>query len=220
MELILVIIFGAVMAASGVTDPESKDISEALKTPQTEVVTPVAQELKPDPEPAKEPEPAPQPVKEPEPTPQPVKDPEPEPEPEEPKEEVTAEQTQNQDSKPEEEEVNLVQEQSTGENDKKGLSMLNIILYILGAIAVIAAGIYFFMRREPAPSAADIARDQSSSESTPEPQQEEPVQKETYSEPEPQQPAQEETQTESTQEETTSDNTDNSSSNDDENNNR
>ena len=39
--------------------------------------------------------------------------------------------------------------------------MLNIILYILGAIAVIAAGIYFFMRREPeAQSAADIARSQ------------------------------------------------------------
>ena len=39
--------------------------------------------------------------------------------------------------------------------------MLNIILYILGAIAVIAAGIYFFMRREPEQSAADIARSQS-----------------------------------------------------------
>ena len=43
------------------------------------------------------------------------------------------------------------------------------MLYILGAIAVIAAGIYFFMRREPSPqSAADIARAQSQ-EPTPEP---------------------------------------------------
>ena len=40
--------------------------------------------------------------------------------------------------------------------------MVNILLYILGAIAVIAAGIYFFMRREPTPqSAADIGRAQS-----------------------------------------------------------
>ena len=55
------------------------------------------------------------------------------------------------------------------------------MLYILGAIAVIAAGIYFFMRREPSPqSAADIARAQSQ-EPTPEPQ------------PEPEQTVQEET---------------------------
>ena len=75
--------------------------------------------------------------------------------------------------------------------------MLNIILYILGAIAVIAAGIYFFMRREPDQSAADIARSQSQ-ESTPEPQEEQPAQEETYSEPESQteQPAQEETYSE------------------------
>ena len=54
------------------------------------------------------------------------------------------------------------------------------MLYILGAIAVIAAGIYFFMRREPSPqSAADIARAQSQ-EPTPEPQPE-PEQPETRS---------------------------------------
>ena len=75
--------------------------------------------------------------------------------------------------------------------------MVNILLYILGAIAVIAAGIYFFMRREPSTqSAADIARAQSQQDPTPEPQ-EEPAQEETYSEPEPQpepeQPVQEET---------------------------
>ncbi|MBT5781582.1 MAG: hypothetical protein HOI03_00290, partial [Candidatus Marinimicrobia bacterium] len=104
------------------------------------------------------------------------------------------------------------------------LSMLNIILYILGAIAVIAAGIYFFMRREPDQSAADIARSQSQ-ESTPEPQEEQTTQEETYSEPEPEteQPVQEETQTETTEtvENSTSENTnDQSSNNDDENNNK
>ena len=102
--------------------------------------------------------------------------------------------------------------------------MLNIILYILGAIAVIAAGIYFFMRREPAQSAADIARSQSQ-DSTPEPREEQPAQEETYSEPEPEteQPVQEETQTETTEpeENSTPENTnDQSSNNDDENNNR
>ena len=60
--------------------------------------------------------------------------------------------------------------------------MVNILLYILGAIAVFylkTAGIYFFMRREPSPkSAADIARAQSQQDPTPEPQ-EEPTQEET-----------------------------------------
>ena len=102
--------------------------------------------------------------------------------------------------------------------------MLNIILYILGAIAVIAAGIYFFMRRESSPkSAADIARAQSQKDLTPEPQ-EEPAKEETYSEPEtqpePEQPVQEEKPSETTEEETQSGNDDQSSNNDDENNNR
>ena len=101
-----------------------------------------------------------------------------------------------------------VTEETPIEEEKEGLSIVNIMLYILGAIAVIAAGIYFFMRREPSPqSAADIARAQSQ-EPTPEPQQE------------PEQPVQEETPTETTQEEPQSENTDQSSNNDDENNNR
>ena len=84
---------------------------------------------------------------------------------------MNSEQAQEQDAKPEEEEITPTQEETTEASEDKGLSMLNIILYILGAIAVIAAGIYFFMRREPEQSAADIARSQSQ-ESTPEPQEE------------------------------------------------
>ena len=223
MDLIIVLAIGAIVAATGVISPISKDndITEEVKVIETkEVKVP-----EPIPEPAKEPEP--------EPTPEPAK----EPEQEEPKEEINEQQTQEQDAKPEEEEIKIAQEVTAAENEEKGLSMLNIILYILGAIAVIAGGIYFFMRREPAESAADIARTQTSSESTPEPQQEEPaleesypepepqqpVKEESYSEPEPQQPVKEETQTESTKtdENSTSDNTnDQSSNNDDENNNK
>ena len=122
------------------------------------------------------------------------------------------------------EEVQPVTEETTETTEEKGLSMVNILLYILGAIAVIAAGIYFFMRREPTPkSAADIARAQSQQDPAPEPQ-EEPAQEETYSEPEPQpepeQPVQEETPTETTEEQSKTDNTNQSSNNDDENNNR
>ena len=204
MDLLAILIIGAVVAATGVINPKAKDPDEIAKAPETQVITPV--------------------VKEPEPQPEPEPTPAPEPEPEQPKEEVSAEQTQEQDAKPEEEVITPTQEETTGSSEDKGLSMLNIILYILGAIAVIAAGIYFFMRREPDQSAADIARSQSQ-ESTPEPQEEQPAQEGTYSEPEPEteQPVQEETQTETTEteENSTSENTnDQSSNNDDENNNR
>ena len=208
MDLILVFAIGAIVAATGVINPNKQDPEEVSKAPETQVITPV-----------KEPEPEPAPTPEPEPTPAP------ESEPEQPKEEVNAEQTQKQDAKPEEEEITPAQEEEATEaNEDKGISMLNIILYILGAIAVIAAGIYFFMRRDPEQSAADIARSQSQ-EPTPGPQEEQPAQEETYSKPEPEteQPVQEETQTETTEteENSTSENTnDQSSNNDDENNNR
>ena len=88
------------------------------------------------------------------------------------------------------------------------------MLYILGAIAVIAGGIYFFMRREPkAQTAADIARAQSQEPiSEPQPEPEQPVQEETSNEPN--QPTQEESQTENNQVENQSENTDQSSSDD------
>lgn len=63
-------------------------------------------------------------------------------------------------------------EEKVDATEENGISVLNIILYILGAIAVIAAGIYFFMRRDPAQSAADIAREQTSLETSPEPEEE------------------------------------------------
>ena len=200
MDLILIIAIGAIVAVTGVINPNKQDPEEVAKASETQVTTPV--------------------VKEPEPVPEPT--PAPEPEPEEPKEEVNSEQAKEQDAKPEEEEITPAQEETVEASEDKGLSMLNIILYILGAIAVIAAGIYFFMRREPVQSAADIARSQSQ-DSTPEPLEEQPVQEETYSEPEPEteQTVQEETPSETTEEQSQTDNTDQSSSsnNDDENNN-
>jgi len=222
MDLIIIIIIGAVVTVSGVTKPSAKDPVDLEQAPKTEVTTSVIQEIKPEPEP--EPEPEPQPAKEPEPEPEPQPEPEPELQPKEPIEEVNAEQAQEQDAKPEEEEVKLAQEEVTTENEEKGISMLNIILYILGAITVVATAVYYFMRREPEQSAADIARSQSK-ESTPEPQEEQPVQEETNLEPEPEteQPVQEETQTETTETEenpTTENTNDQSSNNDDENNNR
>ena len=191
MDLITVIIIGVIVAATGVINPKAKDTEEVVQAPDTQVLTPE--------------------VKEPEP------EPEPEPQKEEPKEEVNAQPNQEQDAKPEEEEVQPVTEEATEVTEEKGLSMVNILLYILGAIAVIAAGIYFFMRREPTQqSAADIGRAQSE-EPTPEPQ-EKPVQEEAPSEPE--QPDQEETQTETTEEQPQTDTSDQSSTNDDEDNNR
>ena len=175
MDLITVIIISVVVAATGIINPKAKDPDEIAKTPETQVTTPVVKEPEPQPEPEPEPEPAPEP--EPEPTPAPDPEPQQEEPNEEPKEEVNAGETQEQDAKPEEEVITPTQEETTETNEDKGLSMLNIILYILGAIAVIAAGIYFFMRREPQ-SAAEIARSQSR-EPTPEPQEEHPTQEET-----------------------------------------
>ena len=165
MDLITVLFIGAVVVATGIINPEPKE-EEIAKATEPQVTTPAVQESKPEPEP----EPKPEPAKEPE--PEPAK--EPEPQQEEPKEVVNAQPAQQQDAKPEEE-VNAepVQEQDVKPEEEeaqpvveateeKGISALNIILYIFGAIAVIAAGIYFFMRREPTPqSAADISRAQS-----------------------------------------------------------
>ena len=94
------------------------------------------------------------------------------------------------------------------------------MLYILGAIAVIAAAIYFFMRREPKPqTAADIARSQSQ-DPTPETQEQQPFKEETSSLTESEQPVQEETQKEETQEDSQPENSDQSTTNDDDNKNR
>ena len=206
MELLTALVMGLFVASTGVVGTQSDQSSSTAQVPKTEAITPVVQESKPEPEPEPAKEPEPEPAKEPEPEPEPEPTKEPEPQQEEPKEEVNAQPAQEQDAKPEEEvnaqpvqeqdakpeeeEAQPVVEETEEATEEKGISALNIILYILGAIAVIAAGIYFFMRREPTPqSAADIGRAQSQ-EPIPEPQ-EEPAQEEAPSEPE--QPVQEDT---------------------------
>ena len=96
MDLITVIIIGVVVAATGIINPKAKDPDEIAKAPETQVTTPAVKE----PEPQPEPEPAPTPEPEPTPAPEPEPTPAPEPEPEEPKEEVNAGETQEQDAKP------------------------------------------------------------------------------------------------------------------------
>ena len=90
MDLITVIIIGVIVAATGVINPKANDPKEIAKTPETQVTTPAVKE----PEPQPEPEPTPAPEPEPTPAPEPEPTPAPEPEPEEPKAEVSAEQTQ------------------------------------------------------------------------------------------------------------------------------
>ena len=101
MDLILILAIGAIVTVTGIINPSSKEPEDAEKSPSTEVTTQVAQEVKPEPEPAKEPEPEPEPAKEPEPTSEPQK--------EEPKEHINSELIQEQDAKPEEEEVTIDQ---------------------------------------------------------------------------------------------------------------
>ena len=135
MDPILVIAAGIILVVTGAIDPLIKNKEDVAQAPKTEVSTPA-------PEPKREPEPEPEP--------------EPAPQTEEPKEQVNAEANQEQDAKPEDEEVKPVTEETPVEEEKEGLSIVNIMLYILGAIAVIAAGIYFFMRREPTPQTLSL----------------------------------------------------------------
>ena len=138
MDFIIVIGIGAILVATGVIEPKPKDneVAEA-EVARTEEVAPTPPEIKPEPEPTPEPanEPEPEPAKEPE--PEPAKEPEPE-----SKEEVNQEQTQQQDAKPEEPEIEPTQD---SQEEKESGGWLNIVIYILGAIAVIAARDYYYM---------------------------------------------------------------------------
>ena len=92
--------------------------------------------------------------------------------------------------------------------------MIKIILYIIGAIAAIFGGFYFFSNRpsnQSESSTVDTGRKDIEESYQSEPQEQQPVQEETQSEPQERQPVQEETQSE-TQEEQKSE--------EDENNNR
>ena len=207
MDFIIVIGIGAILVATGIITPAPKD-DEVAQTNEvkTEEVTTPPTEIKPEPEPEPEPEPTP----EPEPAPEPELAPEPEPAKEpEPTEEINQNQVKEEEAKPEEPEIEPSEDDT--ELEEEGTGWLNILLYILGAIAVIAAGVYFFMRRDPEPkTAADLGRQESSQQSDPEPT---PTT-------EPEQPIQEETPTQTTEEDPQPENNDQSSNNDDENNNR
>ena len=71
MDFLAIFIIGAVIAATGVINPNAKDPEEIAKAPETQVITPVVKEPEPEPEPTLAPEPEPTPAPEPEPTPAP-----------------------------------------------------------------------------------------------------------------------------------------------------
>ena len=146
------------------------------------------------------------------------------------KEEVKVEAKQPEPIKEEVREKIETQETATKEvqADEPESDYLKIILYIVGAIATIFGGFYFFSNRgsnQPTSSTIETARRDIEENYQPElePQDQQPAQEETQTETQDQQPAQEETQTETTEteENSTSENTnDQSSNNDDENNNK
>ena len=216
MDLILVLAISVVVAVTGIISPKPKSIDPAdeVEVIQTQEKQPAeVVEIQPEIQPVKAPEPIeePEPVKEPE----KVKE-EPKPKiaqigakPENVLEKIKQDPIQEEEAKPEEPELKLAQEAIDQNNNEEGSSWLNIILYILGAISVIAAGIYFFMRRETTPqSAADLARRESNLETTFDKQ---PTEQEAPSENKEEQP---------TEQEAPSENIEPNSSNDDENNNR
>jgi hypothetical protein len=53
MDLLTILIIGAVVAATGVINPKAKDPEEIAKAPETQVVTPVVKEPEPEPTPAR-----------------------------------------------------------------------------------------------------------------------------------------------------------------------
>ena len=61
MEFIIIIAIGAIVAVTGVINPDKKDPVDVAKAPETQVTTPVVKEPVPEPEPAPAPEPEPAP---------------------------------------------------------------------------------------------------------------------------------------------------------------
>ena len=232
MPIAILLIVGLVVYNSGVIDkvknPNQGKVTEVVapKTVETKIPVKETKQIPKQPEPikeevkveAKQPEPIKEEVKVEAKQPEPIK------------EEVKVEAKQPEPIKEEVTENIQTQETATEEvqADEPENDYLKIILYIVGAIATIFGGFYFFSNRgsnQPTSSTIETARRdiEENYQSEPEPQDQQLAQEETQTETQDQQPAQEETQTETTQteENSTSENTnDQSSNNDDENNNK
>ena len=218
MPIAILLIVGLVVYNSGVIDkvknPNQGKVTEVVapKTVETKIPVKETKQIPKQPEPIKEE------VKVEAKQPEPIK------------EEVKVEAKQPEPIKEEVTENIQTQETATEEvqADEPENDYLKIILYIVGAIATIFGGFYFFSNRgsnQPTSSTIETARRdiEENYQSEPEPQDQQLAQEETQTETQDQQPAQEETQTETTQteENSTSENTnDQSSNNDDENNNK
>jgi hypothetical protein len=246
MPIAILLIVGLVVYNSGVIDkvknPNQGKVTEVVapKTVETKIPVKEIKQIPKQPEPikeevkveAKQPEPIKEEVKVEAKQPEPIK------------EEVKVEAKQPEPIKEEVREKIETQETATKEvqADEPESDYLKIILYIVGAIATIFGGFYFFSNRgsnQPTSSTIETARRdiEENYQPEPEPQDQQPVQEETQTETQDQKPAQEETQTETqdqkpaqeetqtetiqTEENSTSENTnDQSSNNDDENNNK
>jgi hypothetical protein len=218
MPIAILLIVGLVVYNSGVIDkvknPNQGKVTEVVAPKTVETKIPV-KEIKQIP---KQPEPIKEEVKVEAKQPEPIK------------EEVKVEAKQPEPIKEEVREKIETQETATKEvqADEPESDYLKIILYIVGAIATIFGGFYFFSNRgsnQPTSSTIETARRdiEENYQPEPEPQDQQPAQEETQTETQDQKPAQEETQTETiqTEENSTSENTnDQSSNNDDENNNK
>jgi outer membrane biosynthesis protein TonB len=179
MELLAALIISVVIATSGSFLTVSKDNnqSEEVKVVQTKEIKSPVVEAKP--EPIQKIEAKPEPIQKVEAKPEPIQKVEAKPEPTQ-KVEAKPEPTQKVEAKP--------------EPTQKETSWFNIILYVMGAFAIIATGIYFFTRGKTVPSINQaVVRRQEFNEATqPEPESQE----QEATQPEPESQEQEATQPE------------------------
>ena len=144
------------------------------------------------------------------------------------KEEVKAEIKQPEPIKEATKEGSKIEQEETIKVDQNESNYLRIILYVVGAIAAIFGGFYYFSNRgssQSVSSTVDTTRRDIEESYHPESGEQQPVQEESQTETQEQQPAQEESQTETqeqqpAQEETQTENTEPHPSEKDENNNK